>query len=201
MNRGTVTSVATATGYFACGVQLQGGPTVTAYSAGPVPPVGARVWLEDMGAGSWLILGQQQTNYPAPWNLPWGFIARNTGSAAITVGTTSQTVVSVAFTALANRWYEINLTGLTFHPAANTTLEARLGLNSGGEFNVINTTTASDWPSTGTVVLSPSAGANTARLNYNFVAGGGAANSFTPANSSWCLTVKDIGPNGNPAVI
>lgn len=194
MNKGVVLSVTSPAG--TCAVQLQGGPTVTAGYLTPAPGVGQRVFLQDMGAGSWLVLGTQSINFQLPWNLPWGYIASTTTSSNVNVGTTSQNFQTLSFTAVANRRYKASVAGWTWNPGGNTTVEVRLTMNS-ANIELLSTTTTSPEPITGfNVQAISSAGSQTVSVGYLFVAGTGG--SMNCVNTSAVLMVEDVGPAGNP---
>jgi hypothetical protein len=56
----------------AAGMQLQGGPTITAYPIDQWPAPGYWYWVEDLGNGSWVILGGLSKSRPwIPYTPVW----------------------------------------------------------------------------------------------------------------------------------
>lgn len=168
--------------------------TVTTSGARPASSEGRAIYETDTD-------GLQVYNgvgWNPPWNLPWGRVATTSSTAT---GAPGSDILTVTFTAVANRRYRIEG---AFHSTVATAPSNCQGILLGGAgpttLNVENI---------GTLAVgyffdpflwaydTPAAGSITYRLRSG-VAGG----SLTLAGSSsqpHTLTVDDVGPNGVPA--
>jgi hypothetical protein len=137
------------------------------------------------------------------WNAPWGFIARNQGlgPGTSTSGTTETAVfTSASFTALANRYYRVNIsTTLTATAADTYTMRIRQDSTAGTVWWGGNIVFATGQTKLNIHLMGSStftAGSHTFLLTLQRTAGVSAQiGTLEYVN----MTVEDIGPSGVPA--
>lgn len=122
--------------------------------------------------------------------LPKGLVARGSNNSGAAITATEADVVSVTFTAVANRIYEVSMIMHIFNqgvPSANMTAKITDGANT--SLLVMLQTVANGWAvMVGFVTLTPTAGAYTVKSRISTP-----ASSVSLQGSMHQLVVKDIG--------
>lgn len=142
-----------------------------------------------------------------PWRMPWGRVA----SATIT-STTGSTVaiadaagLSVTFTAIGNRRYQIRFNGasvgtnstdvLALYIATGANVQLQRGVQAPGI--ILSGNNWAPWHLE--IEQTPAAGSVTYKIRHALLAGAGASFVVGAADVPSTIQVLDIGPNGNPA--
>jgi hypothetical protein len=168
----------------------------------PVDGMVAYIGSNDADEGLYTYNGTSWRKGPG-WNAPWGLIARNqgNGSGTATSGTTETAIfTSASFTAVANRYYRVNISTSINATAGDTyTLRVRQDSTSGTVWwngNAIYGTGVT------TLLIHPmgsntlTAGSHTFVLTATRSAGSGNASIGTLVLVN--MTVEDLGPSGAP---
>lgn len=201
-----VSSGGTATAEWANNIRDQGRPafltTAARGTAFPSPEDGQQSYLAtgDGDEGPWEY--HSNGEWRKPWNMPWGFVAEASATSRQNVGTatTDFTDLSVTFSAVANRRYELRArvmleqyttageVEVILANAANTELDS-LAIAKLGATDYFTFTPSAFLDSIG-------AGSQTFKLRGQTSAGTmDVRNDYTPGR----LWVLDVGPDGAPA--
>jgi hypothetical protein len=169
----------------------------------PTPTDGQGYYLNsnDTGEGVYLWNGSA---YRRPWNMPWGVVSSNSNisASAATSGTTELVVsTGTAFTAVANRNYQIIYSTTAFNLASGDAIfEVRLRKDNTAGTQLFLGKFVTGVPYyrnliTVSTVFTASAGSFTPVATFKRDFGSGTAQTIDITS----MTVTDIGPSGAPA--
>jgi hypothetical protein len=168
----------------------------------PVDGMVAYIGSNDADEGLYTYNGTSWRKGPG-WNAPWGLLARNqaNGAGTSTSGTTETAVfTSASFTAVANRYYRVNISTTITATAADTyTMRVRQDSTSGTVWWGGNIVFATGQTKQNIHVMGSrdfTAGSHTFLLTLQRTAGVSAQIGTLEAVN---MTVEDIGPSGAPA--
>lgn len=140
------------------------------------------------------------TSWRLPWNMPWGFVGQTTSN-AVTAGIGAvQDLVTVTFTAIANRRYRLNAYCAAVTTVAVTNFNLFITDNTPTtlqQCNLSNTSAANAANITGFCQINVSPGAGSVTYRARISATGGTL-TLLGGQMTHYLLVEDIGPNGAP---
>jgi len=175
-------------------------------SAITAPVVGMTEYISSNDANEGLLTRSSAAQWRKPWNMSWGaqsIVSRSTDIASGASGAYIDLMTTPAFTALANRYYQLTVTmpycsntsGASITAAAIFTDDANTLLGYAA-YTAIAASTGIAMSATVTVVLSASA-SRTIKMRGS--ASGGTAWTLGAATAGAQLTVIDVGPAGAPS--
>lgn len=143
-----------------------------------------------------------------PWNMPWGYVGYATATSNQSSITTETDITSLTltFTAVANRYYEIS-TQVNWQTAvANDVVQLKIydataSASLQGTLRIIGNTAANGGYDTlsAQVVTTFSAGSRTVKIRAALNSGTGPLNTYGAATNANFIYIKDVGPSGAPS--
>ena len=134
------------------------------------------------------------------WNTAWGVVGVATATAN-QAGITTQTDLtglSVTWTAVAGRRYKVSAYTMVTRTVADGTTQVLILTSGGSVFQVISSqpnVAADNLESSGFVIVTPGAGAQTFKLAITRASGTGTVGLSATANAPAFILVEDIGPS------
>lgn len=168
------------------------------------PFVGMKIYETDTARE--LIYAGPTSGWNPPWNLPWGFVAApalaNTNTSTSSASHVDIPGLSIAWTAIAGRRYRVRAQGHVVTSSPNTygsfalTNAAGLQMAPWGRSDTLIINASSQWPWFVESVITPAAGAQTAKVMLASTVGG-TITVWNNVGYSY-ITVEDVGPSANP---
>lgn len=154
-----------------------------------------------------LVYQSATTGWTQPWNMPWGFVAApalaNTNTSNATPSHIDIPGMSIAWTAIAGRRYRVRAQGHVVTSTPNTygsfalTNAAGLQMAPWGRSDTLIINAGSQWPWFVESIITPAAGAQTAKVMLASTVGG-TITVWNNVGYSY-ITVEDVGPAANPS--
>jgi hypothetical protein len=167
------------------------------------PPEGMAIYETD--TDKVLVYTTATTGWQPPWNLPWGRVGSNTGTATTNIGTSDVDLsnMSVSWSAVQNRRYRVSVQATIIAPSTGTDCNVFLSITDGS--NVVQTTAAqtaglllSYSPMTVVDIFSYTSAAATVFRKARARVSASSSNSVYLSHVPTIL-VEDIGPVSSPA--
>lgn len=168
------------------------------------PSQGDMIYETD--TGKTLVYQGATDTWTPPWNTPWGWIAEATSTSLSTGAISTATdLLSLTFTAIANRRYKYTFSGIckTSQSTGQPIVQIMDGSNvvHGSPDEIVTP----DPTLAGSTFLGVSyetgiaAGSTTRKMRFTAIGVGGTATFTASADIPFRITVEDVGPNGNPS--
>lgn len=151
-----------------------------------------------------LVYAAATATWQPPWNMPWGVVGYSTLTAASsTVSAMTDSGLSVTWTAVANRRYNLRFQGNVAGTVATDLLEAHITDTTptikGRSLVVVNSTTTAANHNISTIEVGIAAGSTTRKVRHGRNTGTGTSTMYGGVGLDVpTFFVEDIGPNANP---
>ena len=179
--------------------------TTQALATTAIPsPVDGQAYYLNSGTATEGTLWWHGSAYRPSWNMPWGRLANAVqGANTTTSGTTEQQIVtSASFTAVSNRYYQVQASLAAFGSVAGDKFYVRIREDSTSgtqlTYNMFTVPVANYYvPITLSYITGITAGSRTAVVTIQRDSGTGTA-STSIFSSACTITVADVGASGAP---
>ncbi|CAB4201924.1 hypothetical protein UFOVP1360_7 [uncultured Caudovirales phage] len=178
-----------------------GAQTICTSTTRPASPyIGQRIY--ELDTFRELIYQGATSGWQQPWNEPWGYMSSATNTTPVSGVTTTQTdLLSVTWTAVAGRRYQIDAIVEILSTVANDVIESQLTDASNVRVNrCVHSMNAASSAETFNFlhIETPAAGSTTRKIRFGRAAGSGSLTGGGNSTFPSLLMVRDIGPSANP---